>query len=113
VRHVFLTDNISVQEYTDWGYGYGGGWPYGYGYYGMWAGAPSTYVDVSTYTEGTMILDVVDTHTKKLVFRGTGTAVVGGPKQRGQDPRGGEEDGRCPSQITHRYTRKTISIRRN
>ena len=63
VRHVFLTDNISVQEYTDWGYGYGGGWPYGYGYYGMWAGAPSTYVDVSTYTEGTMILDVVDTHT--------------------------------------------------
>ena len=80
VRHVFLTDNISVQEYTDWGYGYGGGWPYGYGYYGMWAGAPSTYVDVSTYTEGTMILDVVDTHTKKLVFRGTGTAVVGGPE---------------------------------
>jgi hypothetical protein len=45
----------------------------------MWAGAPRTYVDVNQYTEGTMILDVVDTHTKKLVFRGTGTAVVGGP----------------------------------
>src|SRR5436190_22894953 len=28
-------------------------------------------------------------------------------KQREQDPRGGEEDGRRPSQITHRYTRKT------
>ena len=68
-----------MQQYTDWGYGYHGSWPYGYGHYGMWAGAPSTYVDVSAYTQGTLILDVVDTHTKKLVFRGTGTAVVGGP----------------------------------
>ncbi|MEO7319713.1 MAG: DUF4136 domain-containing protein [Chthoniobacteraceae bacterium] len=86
VRHVFLQDKVSVQQYTDWGYGYGGGWPSGYGYgrgygygsYGMWAGAPQTYVDVNHYTEGTMILDVVDTKTKKLVFRGTGQAVVGG-----------------------------------
>ena len=77
MRHVFLQEKVSVQQYTDWGYGHAGVWPYGYGYYGMWAGAPQTYVDVSNYTEGTMILDVVDTHTKKLVFRGTGTAVVG------------------------------------
>jgi hypothetical protein len=84
VRHVFLEHKVSVQQYTDWGYGYGygygGGWPYGYGSYGMWAGAPRTYTDVNNYTEGTMILDVVDMHTKKLVFRGTGTAVVGGPE---------------------------------
>ncbi len=79
VRHVFLADKVSVQQYTNWGYGYGGGWPYGYGYYGMWAGAPVTYLDVNAYTEGTLILDAVDMHTKKLVFRGTGTAVVGGP----------------------------------
>ncbi len=82
-RVVFTQDKVSVQQYTDWGYGSGGGyagaWPYAYGTYGMWAGAPRTYTDVSQYTEGTLILDVVDTHTKKLVFRGTGTAVVGGP----------------------------------
>lgn len=82
VPHVFTQEKVSVQQYTDWGYGYGagyaGGWPYGYGSYGMWAGAPSTYTDVRNYTQGTLILDVVDTHTKKLVFRGTGTAVVGG-----------------------------------
>ncbi len=78
VRHVFVTDKISVQQYTDWGYGYGGGWPYGYGHYGMWSGAPVTYLDVNAYTEGTLILDAVDMHTMKLVFRGTGTAVVGG-----------------------------------
>jgi hypothetical protein len=80
VRHVFLTDKVSVQQYTNWGYGYGGGWPYGYGYYGMWAGAPVTYLDVNQYTEGTLILDAVDVHAKKLVFRGIGTAVVGGPE---------------------------------
>jgi hypothetical protein len=80
VRHVFLQDKVSVQQYTDWGYGYNGAWPYGYGYYGMWAGAPRTYVDVNQYTQGTMVLDFVDTHTKKLVFRGTGQAVVSGPE---------------------------------
>jgi len=79
VRHVFLTDQVSVQQYTDWGYGYHGDWPYGYGYYGTWAGSPRTYMDVTAYTEGTLILDAVDLHTKKLVFRGTGTAIVGGP----------------------------------
>jgi hypothetical protein len=80
VRHVFLQEKVSVQQYTDWGYGYGGGWPYSYGYYGMWAGAPRTYVDVDQYTEGTLVLDFVDRHTKKLVFRGVGKAVVGGPE---------------------------------
>ena len=84
VRHVILTDTISVQQYTDWGYGYHGGWPYGYGYYGMWAGAPSTYLDVRQYTEGTLILDAVDTRTKKLVFRGTGTAVVAGTESNAE-----------------------------
>jgi uncharacterized membrane protein len=79
-RIVFLHQKTSVQQYTDWGYGSNGAWPYGYGYYNMWSGAPRTYVDVNQYTEGTMILDFVDTHTGKLVFRGTGKAVVGGPE---------------------------------
>jgi hypothetical protein len=79
VRHVFLQEKVSVQQYTDWGYGYGG-WPYGYGYYSMWAGAPRTYTDVNEYTEGTLILDFVDTRSKKVVFRGTAKAVVGGPE---------------------------------
>jgi hypothetical protein len=85
VRHIFTQDKVTVRQYTDWGYGSGvgygsssgGGWPYAYGSYGMWAGAPSTYQDTSKYTEGTLVLDVVDTHTNKLVFRGTATALVG------------------------------------
>lgn len=78
VRHVFAQEKVSVQQYTDWGYGIDNRWPYSYGYYGMWAGAPHTYVDVHNYIEGTLVLDAVDTRTKKLVFRGTGTGVVGG-----------------------------------
>ena len=80
MRHVFLENKVSVQQYTDWGYSYRRRLAVGYGSYSMWAGAPRTYVDVSQYSEGTLILDAVDTRTKKLVFRGTGTAVVGGPE---------------------------------
>ena len=80
VRHVFLREKLSVQQYTDWGYGYHGTWPYGFGRYGMWAGAPRTYTDINQYTEGTLVLDFVDARTKKLVFRGIGKAVVGGPE---------------------------------
>ena len=80
VRHVFIQAKVSVEQYTDWGYLHGGAWPYGYGYYGMWRGAPITYTDVNQYDEGTLILDFVDARTKKLVFRGTGKAVVGGPE---------------------------------
>ena len=80
VRQVFVHEKISVQQWTDWGYGYHGGWPYSFGHYGMWMGAPMTYTDVNQYHEGTLILDFVDARTKKLVFRGVGTAVVGGPE---------------------------------
>ncbi|MGV3532284.1 MAG: DUF4136 domain-containing protein [Chthoniobacteraceae bacterium] len=78
-RHAFLAEKVSVHQYTDWGYGYQGGWPYRYGTYGVWAGAPITYTDVNQYTQGTLVLDFVDTRTNKLVFRGTGEAIVGDP----------------------------------
>ncbi|HEY2799181.1 MAG TPA: DUF4136 domain-containing protein [Chthoniobacterales bacterium] len=81
VRHVFIQEKVSVQQYTDWGYMGHGGWPYRYGYYRMWPSAPVTYTDVNQYGEGTLILDFVDARTKKLVFRGTAKAVVGGPQE--------------------------------
>ena len=84
VRHVFSKDKISVQQYNDWGYGYGAGWPYRYGRYGMWAGAPMTYTDIREYTEGVLVLDFVDNRTNKLVFRGTGRGTVGSPESNAQ-----------------------------
>ena len=77
VPHARLQQKYSVQQYTQWGYG-PGGWPYYGGYYGMWTGAPYTYSTISSYTEGTLILDFVDTSKQKLVFRGTGTGTVSG-----------------------------------
>jgi len=89
VRQVFVQGKVSVQEWTDWGYGYHCGWPYGLGYYGMWHGAPTSYIDVQQYNEGTLILDFVDARSKKLVFRGIGKAVVGGPESNADKIREG------------------------
>lgn len=77
VRHISTTEKLSVHQSSDWAYR---GVPYGYGRYGMWSRAPVTYTDVSQYTEGTLILDFVDTKTQKLVFRGIGTGTVSDPE---------------------------------
>jgi hypothetical protein len=53
--HTGVEDKIAV---TDWGYGYGRrGW-----------GAPAR-VDVYQYRQGTLILDVIDSHSKQLIWR--------------------------------------------
>jgi hypothetical protein len=75
VPHARLQQKYSVQQYTQWGYG-PGTWPYYGGYYGVWVGAPYTYSTIDSYTEGTLILDFVDTSKQKLVFRGIGTGTV-------------------------------------
>ena len=81
VQQGFTSDNVSMQQYSEWGYSYcyAGRWPGRYGSYGMWAGAPVTYTDVQQYTTGNLVLDFVDTKTQKLVFRGVGTGKVGSP----------------------------------
>jgi hypothetical protein len=75
VPHVKLQKKYSVEQYTQWGYS-PGVWPYYGGYYGAWAGAPYTYNTINSYTEGTLILDFLDTSSQKLVFRGTAVATV-------------------------------------
>jgi hypothetical protein len=51
----------------------GGYWGY-YGYYG-YGGFPS----VTTYTEGTLIVDFIDARTQKAFWRGTASAVIDNP----------------------------------
>jgi hypothetical protein len=61
---------------------------YGPGFYGPhygWGGWGGSYVDVYQYEEGTLILDIFEAKTKKLVWRGTGSRVVdpqAGPEKR-------------------------------
>ncbi len=69
-----------------WGYGWGypyRGWGWGYPYYGYGWGYPYyggwgyTYaMDKEHYKEGTIIIDLVDTHTHKVVWRGFGISEV-------------------------------------
>jgi hypothetical protein len=61
---------------TDYGYGYGGWWgpnPYG------------RNIDVSYYTQGSLVIDFVDNSKDELVWRGIGTAALqdnGTPEER-------------------------------
>jgi hypothetical protein len=75
VPHVRTQQKYTVQQTTSWGYG-PGVWPYYGGFYGPWYGAPVTYNTISSYTEGTLILDFVDTSNQRLVFRGIGRGTV-------------------------------------
>jgi hypothetical protein len=52
--------------YDGWG---GGGWGYGWG--GMGMGSSTT--TVSTYTEGTLVVDMFDAKSKQAFWRGVGT----------------------------------------
>jgi hypothetical protein len=57
----------NIQSY---GYGYGyGGWGRG-GMYGTGG------VDVTQYQQGTLIIDIIDMSTQKLVWRGTGSGTM-------------------------------------
>jgi hypothetical protein len=68
-------EKMNVSSY---GYGYGYGWgPYPYG----------RNIDVSYYTQGSLIIDFVDNKKDELIWRGIGTAVVqdrGTPKEKEQ-----------------------------
>jgi hypothetical protein len=59
----------------------GGGYtryPSRYGRYGGWAaGSVTMNADVMQYTEGSLVIDFVDSKTHKIVFRGLGQAAVG------------------------------------
>jgi hypothetical protein len=65
--HAGSQDKIEV---SDWGYAYGGRGSY-YGY-----GGRRTAVDVYQYQEGSLIIDIVDTETHKLIWRGTARKVL-------------------------------------
>ena len=70
-------------DITNWGYtyapsgyyrGYGYRHPGNYGYAGSYASTGG--VSVYEYEQGTLILDVVDNKTKKLIWRATAKAIV-------------------------------------
>ncbi|HEU4618938.1 MAG TPA: DUF4136 domain-containing protein [Gammaproteobacteria bacterium] len=80
---IFVTYHLTAQQnqvLNTTGFGYGG---YGPGW-GAWGGAglSTATTTVSTYTEGTLIVDAYRASDKKLVWRGTGTDTVSGKPEK-------------------------------
>lgn len=72
--HIILENKTDINAYTDYygGYGYGGyGWGYGYGAYGT-----TTTVTQTDYTQGTLILNVMDAREKRLLWQGIAVGTV-------------------------------------
>ena len=83
---VYVTYHASTEQETrldttHFGYGYPGDWSwggYGYGHgYGGWGpGISDSVTTVTTYEIGTLVVDVWDASTKKLIWRGTATDIM-------------------------------------
>lgn len=67
-----LSSQLRVYN-SGWGYGWGYGpsWGFGYGYWPGW-----NMTTVSTYLEGTIIVDVIDRGKNQLVWRGVATSAL-------------------------------------
>jgi hypothetical protein len=77
--HILLEDKTDIRAYTDYygGYGYGGyGWGYGYGPYGGGMGGATTTISESDYTQGTLILNVMDSKARLLLYQGIAVGTV-------------------------------------
>lgn len=72
----YVSLNQQLRMYsTSWGYGWGWGgphWGYGYAFWPGWG-----HTTVSTYHEGSIIVDIVDREKEQLVWRGVATRVLG------------------------------------
>jgi hypothetical protein len=66
--HTNATEQVSYNT-TDYGYDYGGGW-----YYGGGLGISTT--TTHTYKRGSLIIDIWDAETKRLVWRGIASSAV-------------------------------------
>lgn len=75
-----VDQKTSVTAYTNhmnaggWGYGAGWGWYGGYGGVGM--GTSTTTYSENDYLEGTLVVGVYDTKTKKMIWQSVGQKTI-------------------------------------
>jgi len=84
---IFTNERVEVDVYNGYGYGYGWGWGWGwgwpgyYGYYNPYFWGPGYYGNnVSTRTEGSLYIDLIDTAKKELVWQGRGVGTLNSTK---------------------------------
>lgn len=73
--HTNARDEVRYNT-TNFGYGYGRGWYYG-------GGMGSSTTTATTYTKGTLIIDIWDAESKELIWRGISTATVPSNPEKG------------------------------
>lgn len=73
--HVIVEKKTGTTAYTNYYGGMGYGYGFGYGYYGS-PGMSSTTVQQYDYLVGTVIIDIFDSETKKLVWEGVGNGQI-------------------------------------
>lgn len=71
--NIFTKAQKKVDVYNNY-YGFGYGYGYG-GYYGWypWYYGPNFGPQISTYTEGTLFIDLIDAEKKELIWQGIGS----------------------------------------
>jgi len=85
---IFTNERVEVDIYSP-GWGYGWGWGYGYGWGWGWPGyyypyywGPGYYGNnVSTRTEGSLYIDLIDAAKKDLVWQGRGVGTLNNTKK--------------------------------
>jgi hypothetical protein len=65
-----------VLNTTHFGYGYPSSWYWDPYWSGSWGGMGSSQTSSYSYTQGTLIIDIWDADEKKLIWRGSASAVV-------------------------------------
>ncbi len=68
---------------TSMGYGYGAGWGWSPYWGGAYGGGMST-TTASTYTRGTLIIDIIDAKQKNVIWRGSAEATVPSNPRKGE-----------------------------
>ena len=72
IFHASVEERITGATIDRYGYGYGGYW--GRGRWGGYGGTEQ--VRIESYTEGTLIVDIIDADTNELVWRSVATGAV-------------------------------------
>ncbi|MBT8281235.1 MAG: DUF4136 domain-containing protein [Muriicola sp.] len=75
---IFTKEREQVDIYNNAGWGWGWGWGPGWGFWNpwMWGGGAGWGNNISTRTEGSLYIDLIDTKSKDLIWQGRGVGTL-------------------------------------
>ncbi|NNC62051.1 MAG: DUF4136 domain-containing protein [Eudoraea sp.] len=104
---IFTKERERVDIYNNAGWGWGWGWGPGWGYWNPWLwGGPGWGNNISTRTEGSLYIDLIDTSSKELIWQGRG---VGTLNNTGNIEKKEERIREFVSQILEKYPPNTLT----